>query len=477
MKAKLQLKKVLVICWIVVPITLSAQDIFQDPQDIPINATNFPDENFRAYLLKQWYGEDGIIDEKECREIDDIRVGNRNIESLKGIEHFPNLKVLYCYSNNLTSLDLSQNTALEVLDCRDNQLSALDVSVCIELVDLDCDNNKFVSLDVSKNTQLNRLYCSWNQLSSLDVSHNVELAELDFGHNKISSLDVSHNTKLTKLACYDDYYLTTLDVSKNTALTIIYCPNNQLTELDVSKNTELTELHCNGNLLEALDISQNTKLRTLECSYNQLTLLDVSKNAELVTLSCNNNQLDSLDISQNIELFRLNCSDNLLDSLDISQNIKLQNLNCSDNMLESLDVSQNIALTELYCARNQIQGGAMDAFIQSLPQNTMEQARKVYIYNIYKNYHWVKDEGNVCTSVQVEVIKSKGWMPYYYDIDSRTWLEYDGTSIGVPDNITQLTIESIDKHAPVYNLAGQRIESLQNKKGIYIVGGKKVLVK
>ena len=33
-------------------------------QNVVINETNFPDENFRNYLLKQSYAKDGVIKEK-----------------------------------------------------------------------------------------------------------------------------------------------------------------------------------------------------------------------------------------------------------------------------------------------------------------------------------------------------------------------------------------------------------------------------
>ena len=33
-------------------------------QDVEIKETNFPDENFRNYLLKQSYAKDGVIKEK-----------------------------------------------------------------------------------------------------------------------------------------------------------------------------------------------------------------------------------------------------------------------------------------------------------------------------------------------------------------------------------------------------------------------------
>ena len=54
-------------------------------KDVEINPTNFPDDNFRAYLLAQDYGADGIITKKEFQKITKIDVNEKNISSLKGI--------------------------------------------------------------------------------------------------------------------------------------------------------------------------------------------------------------------------------------------------------------------------------------------------------------------------------------------------------------------------------------------------------
>ena len=166
---------------------------------IAIDATNFPDENFRKYLLEKYEGSDGILTEEEIRNYTELYVNKKSISSLKGIEHF---------------------TALITLQCTDNQLT---------------------TLDISKNTTLTNLYCFDNQLTSLDVSKNTALKILNCSNNKLANLDVSKNTALTSLTCYNNQ-LTALDVSKNTALKTLRCTNNQLTALDVSKNTALTVL-------------------------------------------------------------------------------------------------------------------------------------------------------------------------------------------------------------------------------------------
>ncbi len=230
----------------------------------------------------------------------------KGLTSLKGIEYFESLIVLYCFNNQLTSLDVSKNTKLTLLVCGNNQLTFLDVNKNTELTDLACDGNQLTSLDVSKNTKLTELVCGSNQLTSLDVSNNTELTGLACQINQLTSLDVSGNTALTDLACYDNQ-LTSLDVTKNIALTFLSCSFNPLTSLDVSKNTELTDLECVVNRLTSLDVSKNTKLTRLVCDNNQLTSLDVSKNTVLTGLFCLGNQLTSLDISKNTALEYLYC--------------------------------------------------------------------------------------------------------------------------------------------------------------------------
>ena len=260
---------------------------------------------------------------------------------------------LYCDENQLTGLDVSQNTALTKLGCGNNQLTSLNVSSCTALTELWCHHNQLTSLDVSKNTALTKFVCNENQLTNLDVSQNTALKTLGCGKNQLTSLNVSSCTALTELSCNDNQ-LTNLDVSTNTALTELVCDANQLTSLNVSTNTALTKLGCGSNRLTSLNVSNCTALTELWCHNNQLTILDVSKNTALTTLECGSNQLTNLDVSSCTALTQLGFGINQLTSLDLSKNTALTKLNCYSNQLTSLDVSVCTALTELYCNNNQL---------------------------------------------------------------------------------------------------------------------------
>ena len=238
--------------------------------------TYVPDDKFEQALIALGY--DTTLDDSvltaNISGVTELDVSKREISDLTGIEDFAALGYLMCYSNQLTSLDMSKNTVLYALWCSDNQLTSLDVTKNTALTGLWCDGNQLTSLDVTKNTVLVRFWCSYNQLTSLDVSK---------------------NTSLTSLLCNSNQ-LTSLDVSKNTALMTLRCNSNQLTSLDVSKNTTLYALDCGSNQLTSLDVSKNTVLEYLGCYSNQLTSLDVSKNTALYLLVCHNNQLTRLDL-------------------------------------------------------------------------------------------------------------------------------------------------------------------------------------
>ena len=77
---------------------------------------------------------------------------------------------------------MSANTALTSLYCYDNQLTSLDVSANTALTSLHCSSNQLTELDVSANTALWDLYCYDNQLTELDVSAITELRELRCGN-------------------------------------------------------------------------------------------------------------------------------------------------------------------------------------------------------------------------------------------------------------------------------------------------------
>ena len=63
----------------------------------------------------------------DVKDVIRLDVFSQEITNMEEIRYFPSLIELYCYNNQLTSLDLSQNTVLNVLCCQNNQLTSLDI--------------------------------------------------------------------------------------------------------------------------------------------------------------------------------------------------------------------------------------------------------------------------------------------------------------------------------------------------------------
>ena len=320
----------------------------------------FDDENFYNCVIKAYNIENNTslpytksLTDTQLNSIKTLNCGFRDISSTKGLEKMTSLTTLYVSSNQLTELNVSNNTALTDLNVWNNQLTKLDVSKNTALTSLDVESNKLTELDVSKNTALTALEVANNQLTELDVSNNTALTDLSVSSNQLTELDVSKNTALTDLDVYSNQ-LTELDVSNNTALTTLWVDRNKLTKLDVSNNTALTELYVYNNQLTELDVSNNTALTDLRVWENQLTELDVSKNTALTKLFVENNQLTELDVSKNTALTSLHVDQNQLTELDVSNNTALTTLWVDRNKLTKLDVSKNTALTELYVHNNQL---------------------------------------------------------------------------------------------------------------------------
>ena len=100
--------------------------------DIEINEKNFPDENFRQWILSQEYGADGILTAEEIAGVDTLEIFGGDIQNLKGIEYFTEVRYLDCSCNELTTLDVSKNTNLTFLNCGKNKIKGKEMDALVE---------------------------------------------------------------------------------------------------------------------------------------------------------------------------------------------------------------------------------------------------------------------------------------------------------------------------------------------------------
>jgi len=368
--------------------------------------TLIPDQNFEQKLIS--LGLDTVIDGKvptsNISSITSLDVSSNSIKDLTGIQDFVNLQTLKCAYNQLTALDVRQNTKLTLLSCYANQIKNLDVRQNKLLQTLECYTNQLSSLDVTQNTALTDLYCFENQLTSLNTSKNTKLNRLYCSDNLIGSLNLTNNPLLFFLNCTNNK-IKNLDITKNTGLMHLFCSNNQISLIDASKVTELRNIDVSSNKLVSLNLKsgkntlinlgQNlfannpnlaciqvddvsysnskwagakdaTAIYSLDCP-RYTAIPDINFENKLISLGIDSGAPDGVVLTSKISkvtILDLGTNTAITDLTGIQDFTALQRLYCQGNTgragdggngkLTTIDVSKNVNLTVLHCGYNQI---------------------------------------------------------------------------------------------------------------------------
>jgi len=162
------------------------------------NETYVPDDAFEQALINLGYDYtstgplDDYIPTAKINQVPTLRIRDRNITDLTGIEDFAALTSLDCSNNQLPAMDISNNTNIALLNCSGNQLSQLNITSNTDLVNLNASGNALTDLNISQNTALSVLNCASNQLISLDIIPNTQLKEVYAQKNALFSVEASN---------------------------------------------------------------------------------------------------------------------------------------------------------------------------------------------------------------------------------------------------------------------------------------------
>lgn len=251
--------------WAGINYGFDAQLVFSE--DCNACVVSIPDPVFKNYLINESAINTNGNSEIECSEASSyngvINCNWLNISDLSGIEAFATITGLNCQGNQLNSMDLSDNVALQALNCSNNQLNNLDLSQNSDLIYLACTNNQLTELNLSTNTSLVYLEADNNQMTALNLSQNVALEELSCSGNQITTIDISSSPLLTYLECSDNN-LSILNLSANTALSELICTNNEIMYLDLSTHSQLEYVIVADNALVLLNVANGNNTGILE---------------------------------------------------------------------------------------------------------------------------------------------------------------------------------------------------------------------
>jgi len=266
-----------------------------------LSSLSFPDTSFGSCVVAS--GATSVD------QLTTLSCDNLGINDLSGLEQLTSLTVLSINSNNLTSIDLTQNPQLQVVSLQVNQLT---------------------SVNLSNSSALRTLDLSTNQLSFVDLSGAPLLEILALDRNQFTSINLINTPNLTSLSMID----------------------NQLANVDLSQLPRLLSLNLGGNLLTSIDLSANTQITLLAVNSNSLTAIDLSGMPNLVELELDENQFMGVNVNGNPLLVVLDLGSNNISTVSVDLNLLLEELLVENNQLTFLDVTANTALTSLDITMN-----------------------------------------------------------------------------------------------------------------------------
>lgn len=246
--------------------------------EIPVPVNDFveiPDIEFEKELIRVGIDSDGEINQKllktDAEKVTKLSLYRTDINTLKGIEAFVNLKNLNAEANKLTSIDLSNNVLLDTIHLGFNNLTTIKgLNNALNLKWLSLSGNLFTEFTI-ENPSIESILMSHNELTSFNANQCPKLTGVLLHINKLEALDFSNNPLLETLI-FSDNKVKTIDLDNNVNLEYIYCSSNLFTRFDVSKLNKLVDLRVDRNpTLTCIKIAEDQEILTLSLSDYQET--------------------------------------------------------------------------------------------------------------------------------------------------------------------------------------------------------------
>ncbi|GAA0729997.1 hypothetical protein GCM10009430_40790 [Aquimarina litoralis] len=448
--------------------------------------TLIPDANFEAALsVYDDIASDGLIPTDRIENVSIVNVANSGISDLTGIEAFVNLETLNVNSNNLSVIDLSNNSNLEILNAFDNELTSIDLSRNTQVERVYLGENQLSTIDVSTNTILEVLDIHDNGIAILDLSLNVNLEELNANNNGISSIDLSNNTLLEEVSL-DGNDITTINISGLTNLEFLYLEDNNLSSIDVTTNSSLGELLLNDNTaLSSLDLTNNGDIRLVYCNNcSDLSSITFGNSTDLETIQLDNTALTNIDLSLLVDLREISLRETDITFLDLSNNPILLDIYATDGKLTGINLKNggNTGIDELeitgnpdlYCVEVDDVDYANTNFIDKdvqtsfsldciAPVITLNGAnpQTIELGAGYTELGVTTDDGTAVSIDTSEFMDAVGSYTIYYDATDAAG--------NVAIQVTR-TVDVVDTTAPVITLNGANPQTIELGAGYTELG-------
>jgi len=358
-----------------------------------------------------------VMYKKIVEKTKDLNLGthignNKNLPSLKGIEHFTNLETFRFRNegSSLVDIDFSKNVKLKNLELVFPHPETLDLSKNVNLESLLLVGMPTITeLDLSNNTKLTSLNCQECSIAELDITPLPLLTELYAGGQRDNKDLILHLTE-EQMELWDEKWceknksrvyplLNTQVMIQNIpfaqALFQLYPDwvtlnekNYALIEKKIAEDTKsliFDGIKCEMETLKGIEVFKNlVSLSLNDCP--TLKEVDLSKNKMLNKVWLKGNSITTLNVSGLSNLEWLYCYDNQITELDLLSAVNLKEIFCYHNIIEVLNLRNSDKLTNIKCGSQNINGNMQLILHNSLQElwekdwgNNKEFNSKVYV--------------------------------------------------------------------------------------------------
>ena len=299
--------------------------------------------------------------------------------SVLGIEEDLSIDDLY-NDYTLTESTITIYGAVKILECYSNQITSIDITEATKLNELNCYGNKLTSLDLSKAPLLTTLVCDDNLLVGKAMTKMIQsLPDRNDREKKAVAVvfDSSRNDANRCLAS---------DVA-------IALKKNWQTAQWANVSGELTAIPYAG--YDAVVNDERISMTTAKAIGDKIQL-------SIVALG----PISAKGIKETISASGSPLEYTLTDKEIIIKGA-VSVLYCYGNELTALDVSQNKSLVTLVCDDNLIVGNNMTSLVRGIPDRSKEPKTGNFV--VYDS--GLAEDGNRCLVSDIEVVSQRGWMP------------------------------------------------------------------
>ncbi|MGN7863513.1 leucine-rich repeat domain-containing protein [Chryseobacterium sp. 22458] len=215
---------------VILSINIAAQEI------------SIKDNNLKTALLQQFdQNHNGKLEVSEINTVTELKLDEKNIFDLSGLEHFQNLKELNLRKNNISDFSLV------------NKLTKLE-NLYIG------DNNKIGVLNLKGLVNLKGIYAFKLGLTKIQLnSKNIKYIYLQ--DNLFTDFDTRKFPALHTLNLDGCKTLVNLDLSQNKALVQLYLLDTSIKELDITNNKTLKTFYIEDSVKLIKDADQEATKR------------------------------------------------------------------------------------------------------------------------------------------------------------------------------------------------------------------------